>query len=364
MVPGGEHVEDRHARRLRELLEQRVRPGAHADRRDVTRQHARGVADRLAAREVQLVAPQHDRLAAELEDPGLEGQPRARRVLLEDERDAAALERARGQRRRLQRVRAIEQGEQLVALELRPGEQMARQAGQSMATMRVLTWNLFHGRAVPPAGRDLQSEFACRARELGLGCRAVAGGSAVVAAGARARLRRRGALGADVAQRAAWRCAASSPSARPTSSGQTAAARTRSSCARRGRERSSITAACSCGAGRSGASAMPSRSRTARGSRTSTHRSTPPSVRRPTSSAPARPCSPGPAARRRCSAATSTFAIRSPPASSTSAGTASITCSGTGCAPRACREIPDRGRLSDHAPVIVTVLSQTPAPSG
>jgi endonuclease/exonuclease/phosphatase family metal-dependent hydrolase len=29
-----------------------------------------------------------------------------------------------------------------------------------MATMRVLTWNLFHGRAVPPAGRDLLSEFA------------------------------------------------------------------------------------------------------------------------------------------------------------------------------------------------------------
>ncbi len=29
-----------------------------------------------------------------------------------------------------------------------------------MAAMRVLTWNLFHGRAVPPAGRDLQSEFA------------------------------------------------------------------------------------------------------------------------------------------------------------------------------------------------------------
>ncbi len=28
------------------------------------------------------------------------------------------------------------------------------------ARMRVLTWNLFHGRAVPPAGRDLQREFA------------------------------------------------------------------------------------------------------------------------------------------------------------------------------------------------------------
>src|SRR4051812_406818 len=26
--------------------------------------------------------------------------------------------------------------------------------------MRVLTWNLFHGRAVPPAGRSLQDEFA------------------------------------------------------------------------------------------------------------------------------------------------------------------------------------------------------------
>jgi endonuclease/exonuclease/phosphatase family metal-dependent hydrolase len=29
-----------------------------------------------------------------------------------------------------------------------------------MATMRVLTWNVFHGRAVPPAGRDLQPRFA------------------------------------------------------------------------------------------------------------------------------------------------------------------------------------------------------------
>ncbi|MDQ3676548.1 MAG: endonuclease/exonuclease/phosphatase family protein [Actinomycetota bacterium] len=26
--------------------------------------------------------------------------------------------------------------------------------------MRVLTWNLFHGRSVPPAGRDLQARFA------------------------------------------------------------------------------------------------------------------------------------------------------------------------------------------------------------
>lgn len=29
-----------------------------------------------------------------------------------------------------------------------------------MGTLRVLTWNLFHGRAVPPAGRDLKPAFA------------------------------------------------------------------------------------------------------------------------------------------------------------------------------------------------------------
>jgi endonuclease/exonuclease/phosphatase family metal-dependent hydrolase len=29
-----------------------------------------------------------------------------------------------------------------------------------MAALRVLTWNVFHGRAVPPAGRDLRAEFA------------------------------------------------------------------------------------------------------------------------------------------------------------------------------------------------------------
>ena len=47
-------------------------------------------------------------------------------------------------------------------VELGPGEQVARQDGQSRLgmAMRVLTWNLFHGRAVPPAGRNLQAAFA------------------------------------------------------------------------------------------------------------------------------------------------------------------------------------------------------------
>ncbi|MBA3746991.1 MAG: hypothetical protein H0W96_05790, partial [Solirubrobacterales bacterium] len=36
---------------------------------------------------------------------------------------------------------------------------MTRQAGQSMWAMRVLSWNLFHGRAVPGARRELLDEF-------------------------------------------------------------------------------------------------------------------------------------------------------------------------------------------------------------
>jgi hypothetical protein len=88
----------------------------------VAREDPRRVPDGLAAGELQVVAAQDDGLAAELEDPGLEGEARARRVLLEDQRDAAALERPRGQRRLLQRVRAVEQRVQLVAVELGAGE--------------------------------------------------------------------------------------------------------------------------------------------------------------------------------------------------------------------------------------------------
>ena len=53
--------------------------------------------------------------------------------------------------------------------------------------MLVLTWNLFHGRAVPDAPRALLAEFAEQLAALGVGRRAAAGGAAVVAAGARPR---------------------------------------------------------------------------------------------------------------------------------------------------------------------------------
>ena len=99
--------------------------------------------------------------------------------------------------------------------------------------MRVLTWNLFHGRAVPPAGRDLRGEFAA----------ALAGWDWDVALlqevppwwppRARRAPATRSAHRADLAQRAAAAAPRDRASAGPTSSSPTAAAPTRSSCAAR-----------------------------------------------------------------------------------------------------------------------------------
>ena len=109
----------------RELLDGRLRPGAHADRVDVAREHERGVAQRLAARELQLVAAQDQRMPAELDDADLEGQPRARRGLLEDQRDRPLRERVGAARRALQLERAVEQRVELGCVELGAGEEMA-----------------------------------------------------------------------------------------------------------------------------------------------------------------------------------------------------------------------------------------------
>jgi hypothetical protein len=98
---------------LRELVQQRLVARAQADRRHVAREHARGVAHRLAARELQLAGAQHHRVAAELGDAGLEGDARAGRGLLEDQGDAAAGERLRGERRGLELRGAVEEGVQL-----------------------------------------------------------------------------------------------------------------------------------------------------------------------------------------------------------------------------------------------------------
>ena len=122
MVARGQHVEDGHGGVRGELLEQRVGPGAHADRRDVPRQDERGVADRLAAGELQLALAEHHREAAELVDAGLERHARARGRLLEEQGDRAALERARRVRLALERIRAVEHAAKVGGRELGPGE--------------------------------------------------------------------------------------------------------------------------------------------------------------------------------------------------------------------------------------------------
>ena len=102
-----------------------VRAGADADRSDVAREHERGVLQRLAAGELHLVGAQHDGMPAELVDADLEGDARACRGLLEDQRDAAARERPARQRRLGQLLGARQQRLQLGGRELGACEEMA-----------------------------------------------------------------------------------------------------------------------------------------------------------------------------------------------------------------------------------------------
>lgn len=58
-------------------------------------------------------------------------------------------------------MRALEQLVELLAGEFGSGEEVARQVPEcTFGMVRVLTWNLMHGRAVPSAGRELFEEFA------------------------------------------------------------------------------------------------------------------------------------------------------------------------------------------------------------
>ena len=83
---------------------------------------------------------------------------------MEDERDAPAAQDSRRQWRRLELERAVEQPLELVGRNLVAGKEVA---GQEGIVIRVLTWNLFHGRDFPPpapthadAKRPLLREFA------------------------------------------------------------------------------------------------------------------------------------------------------------------------------------------------------------
>jgi len=107
-------------------------------------------------------------VAAELEDAGVEGQACAGRGALEDQRDTLAGQDVRAQRGGLQLDCTLDHRRDLGGAQLEPGEEVARQAQQCTFTpmrLRVLSWNLKHGRSMPPAGRDLLPEFTAALRE-------------------------------------------------------------------------------------------------------------------------------------------------------------------------------------------------------
>src|SRR4051794_370502 len=85
-------------------------------------------------------------MPAELVHADLEREARARRRLVEDQRHAAARERARREPVVLQLDRAVEQPLELVARKLLAGEEVTRHPG---IVVRAVTWNLYHGQAAP-----------------------------------------------------------------------------------------------------------------------------------------------------------------------------------------------------------------------
>ena len=137
VVKGCEHVHHRHVAVAGELREHLVRARAHPDRGDVPGEHEGGVPQRLPPRELQLVGAQHQRPAAELVHAHLEGHPRARGGLLEDQRHAAARQRLRGQRRGLQLERPVEQPVELLGAQLGAREEVSCHGAVSVVSSLV-----------------------------------------------------------------------------------------------------------------------------------------------------------------------------------------------------------------------------------
>src|SRR4051794_15285527 len=85
----GQRIDHRHRRRCGKCGDPVLAKGADHDGVDVTRQHLRGVFDRLAATELRGAGVEDDGMAAELGDADLEGQPGPGRGLLEHNRHGA-----------------------------------------------------------------------------------------------------------------------------------------------------------------------------------------------------------------------------------------------------------------------------------
>jgi endonuclease/exonuclease/phosphatase family metal-dependent hydrolase len=154
MVKRRQRVDDRDLGARGQLGDRLVGARADYDRVEVAGEHPAGVAGGLAARKLHFVAAQDDWCRAKLGDADLEGDPRPRRGLLEDEGDAAPGEVATAAPLPapcFELESKVEQLGQLKGAELFTGEEVALQAPDTTSVqLTVLSWNLFHGRDFPP----------------------------------------------------------------------------------------------------------------------------------------------------------------------------------------------------------------------
>src|SRR4029453_16318403 len=114
----GEGVDHWDAAAPGQALQALLGEGAQDDGVDVPRQDGGGVLQGLAPPELELGPGQGQRIAAELVDGDLEGDPGAGRGLLEDEGDRAAAQGAAGAPVGLVPVGPVQQGDQLVRLDV------------------------------------------------------------------------------------------------------------------------------------------------------------------------------------------------------------------------------------------------------
>src|SRR5471032_1919391 len=89
-------IDHRHARIFGEALEDVLAERADHDDVDHARHHLRRIFDRFAAAELRVSRAEEHGVAAKLEDPRFEREPRTRRILLEDHRQRAVVQRMVG----------------------------------------------------------------------------------------------------------------------------------------------------------------------------------------------------------------------------------------------------------------------------
>src|SRR5258708_6258226 len=143
-------VDDGHGGMRRKLQQCIMVEDADHDRIDVTRQHARGIGDGLAAAELHFRTRQHDGLAAELTHADVERHPRSGRWPLENHRQCLAFERLVDLMRLLLRLHG-DAGRQHVAQFLR----------RQLADIQEVTKGLAHH---PAAFLGLSTDSATQAR--------------------------------------------------------------------------------------------------------------------------------------------------------------------------------------------------------